>query len=60
MEMFYHHCFSTLLYRICHYKGARNQVGLKLKGTQQLLAFADNVNLLGDDIHPKKKHGNFN
>jgi hypothetical protein len=27
-----------------------NQVGLKLNGTHQLLAYADDVNLLGDDI----------
>jgi hypothetical protein len=28
-----------------------NQVGLKLNGTRQLLAYADVVNLLGDNIH---------
>jgi hypothetical protein len=27
-----------------------NQVGLKLNGTRQLLAYADDVNLLGDSI----------
>jgi retron-type reverse transcriptase len=27
-----------------------NQVGLKLNGTHQLLAYADDVNLLGDSI----------
>jgi hypothetical protein len=27
-----------------------NQVGLKLNGTHQLLVFADDVNLLGDDV----------
>jgi hypothetical protein len=27
-----------------------NQVGLKLKGTHQLLAYVDDVNLLGDNI----------
>jgi hypothetical protein len=27
-----------------------NQVGLKLNGIHQLLAYADNVNLLGDNI----------
>jgi hypothetical protein len=27
-----------------------NQVGLKLNGTHQLLAYADDMNLLGDNI----------
>jgi uncharacterized protein YlaN (UPF0358 family) len=27
-----------------------NQAGLKLNGTHQLLAYADDLNLLGDDI----------
>jgi hypothetical protein len=45
------------LIRMC----LNNQVGLKLNGTHQLLAYADDVNLLGDNIDTvKKKHGNFN
>jgi hypothetical protein len=32
-------------------KVQENQVGLKLNGTHQLLAYADDVNLLGDNIH---------
>jgi hypothetical protein len=31
------------------------QVGLKLNGTHQLLAYADDVNLLGDDIDTIEK-----
>jgi hypothetical protein len=33
-----------------------NQVGLKLNGTYQLLAYADDVNLLEDNIDTKKKN----
>jgi hypothetical protein len=34
----------------------QNQVGLKLNGTHQLLAYADDVNLLGDNIDAIKKN----
>jgi hypothetical protein len=33
-----------------------NQVGLKLNGTHQLLVYADDVNLLGDNIDAMKKN----
>jgi hypothetical protein len=33
-----------------------NQAGLKLKGTHQLLAYADDVNLLGDNLYTIKKN----
>jgi hypothetical protein len=37
-------------------KVQENQVGLKLNGTHQLLAYADDVNLLGDNIDNIKKN----
>jgi hypothetical protein len=38
------------------YKVQVNQVGLKLNGTHQLVAYADVVNLLGDNIDTMKKN----
>jgi hypothetical protein len=37
-------------------KVQKNQVGLKLNGTHQLLPYADDVNLLGDSIDTIKKN----
>jgi hypothetical protein len=37
-------------------KVQENQVGLKLNGTHPLLAYADDVNLLGDNIDIIKKN----
>jgi hypothetical protein len=37
-------------------KVQENQVGLKLNGTHQLLAYSDDVNLLGDNIDTIKKN----
>jgi hypothetical protein len=36
-------------------KGLENQVGLRLNGTNQFLAYAGDVNLLGDNIHTMNK-----
>jgi hypothetical protein len=37
-------------------KVQENQMGLKINGTHQLLAYADDVNLLGDNIDTIKKN----
>jgi hypothetical protein len=37
-------------------KVQENQVGLKLYGTHQLLAYADDVNLLGDNVDTINKY----
>jgi hypothetical protein len=37
-------------------KVQENQVGLKLNGTHHLLAYADDVNLLGDNIDTIKRN----
>jgi retron-type reverse transcriptase len=41
-------------------KVQKNQVGLKLNGTHQILAYAGDVNLLVDNIDTIKKNRNFN
>jgi hypothetical protein len=37
-------------------KAQENQVGLKLNGTHQLLAYVDDVNFLGDNMDTVKKN----
>jgi hypothetical protein len=41
-------------------KVQKNQVGLKLNGTRQLLAYAEDVNVLRYDIDTIKKNINVN
>jgi hypothetical protein len=41
-------------------KVQEDQVGLQLNETHQLVAYADDVNLLGNNRNCKEKHRNFN
>jgi len=46
--------FFQLCFRICVMRVQLNEDGLKLKGAHQLLAYADDVNILGGSVHTRK------
>jgi hypothetical protein len=48
--------FGNLRHPVKTARIPKNQVGLKLNGTHQLLVYADDVNLLGDNIDTIKKN----
>ena len=49
------HCFSTLLLEYAIKRVQVNQDGLKLSGTNQILVYADEVNIFGRSIHTVKE-----
>jgi hypothetical protein len=51
---------SNLALKYAIRKVQENQVRLKFNGTHQLLAYADDVNLLEDNLDTIKKNRNFN
>jgi hypothetical protein len=53
--MLYHHCFSTLLWNIIR-RVQENQEGLILNWTHQLLAYDDDVNVVGENIDTIQKN----
>ena len=54
-ETLYHHCFSTFALEYAIKRVHVNQDGLKPNVTHQLLAYADDVNILGGGIHTLKE-----
>ena len=54
--MLYHHCFFNFALEYAIRRVQVNQDGLKLNGTHQLLAYADDVIILGGSILTVKKN----
>jgi hypothetical protein len=51
LPLFYNFALEYTIKKVQEY-----QIGLKLSGTHQLLPYADDVNLLGDNIYIIKKN----
>ena len=51
-----HQCFFNFALEYAIRRVQVNQDGLKLNGTHLLLAYADNVNILGGGIHTLKEN----
>jgi hypothetical protein len=49
-------CLRSSFYSDAIRKVQENQIGLKINGPHQLLAYADDVNLLGGNIGTLKKN----
>jgi hypothetical protein len=58
--MLYCHCFFNFAFEYAIRNDQKDQVGLRLNDIQKLLAYAEDVNMQGDNIDMTKKNTNFN